>query len=1067
MSRLPSQSPDMGNYNNIGGVTNGGASSTSPPPPVPSSPTPSSSTPYHIICTFDSKDARAVLQPNIPNRLWYLTPQGHIVIRDRSGKEVQRINEVSRSGNALCYLAVDATVWVGFASGAIKVFDARTLKLVKEWTRHANNVTTLTQFRGYVASGGADFVVYVWDATSHNHVTQLSGHGNSVNSLVATPTHLFSGSADNTIRVWLCDDAFTCSHVLSGTSGSVMSLLICRGRLWAGFEDGSLRIFDVTDLSLLVTQSEHTRSVNCLAALEREVFSGGVDEYVCIWDSINLILLKTVSCHVGFVSCITRIIVSPTQTEMWTLGHDRKIKCWGTTAPNNTGTIALRGVKSSAGACAECLALQNDVARLQREAQKQIRVLYENMRQQVMNKNKTIERVVAYARQQQDELVRQRQIMEAFDWSATHPTGIDVEREKAFKAEISEKQSIIHKLNEELESQRAAWRQAEERSAVTLASATERISRLQTEASRVADDSARALRLEGELDVERSVNRRLEEEVRQLQRDRDAAHHKSATSKSTAREYAVTGTQCDIEVADDGVTTPTQKYQRGGVELNHDLSTRLDRVASTLGSLIPVLRSVCHQTPSKQSLLSSDDAAPAASTSFTSQEMVQILEFVQTIAGEVSRLSKLLVAQQQPYDNTLLSQINTPVTPATVNVSSDEQLAETPLEEMKLSWDLVQQRCLRLEDELATRDEMISELRNVLSQRDLDIELLRELGKEQTKRGDDLEGDMQQLRHENTALRQRLDKTETEHQALREEIARTSHELEQSAKKLAKAEIERDVAGQQGNGQPPEHSGETTYLRQTVEILLAEKAALEEQKAIMTEMLHKSSDEHWNHVVETRTRPEAATQTSAGARDVEMEDLKLSLKQRERELDASMDIISRLQDEQGIVEEEFRMIEDVMRQKGLDPTSNPEFSTLKKRYQTEHGDGVAVTPPDYYYNTIASITPIKRHSSTSPPRFIVDSAGTTPRTTVAEATARSNNVIMAPAPTPSSQLRGRGARAPDPTVPLIPSYWRPPQPSVSPPRARPVDPNNGMWLPTDVFPPLPSNFQRYARRPMP
>jgi F-box/WD-40 domain protein 7 len=117
-------------------------------------------------------------------------------------------------------------------------------------------------------------------------LSELRGHTKKVTCLELDQAsgQLFTGSYDGTVRVWSCSSGECTSTVPVG--GEVDSMLIEGGFLFAGVKtptaQGFIKAWNMATNQEMVLQG-HTGRVECLAAAQGMLFSGGQDQTIRVW----------------------------------------------------------------------------------------------------------------------------------------------------------------------------------------------------------------------------------------------------------------------------------------------------------------------------------------------------------------------------------------------------------------------------------------------------------------------------------------------------------------------------------------------------------------------------------------------------------------------------------------------------------------------------------------------------------------------------------------------------------------------------------------------------------------
>jgi len=113
-----------------------------------------------------------------------------------------------------------------------------------------------------------------------------NAHNTEVNAMIATANKtLWTGA--KTVRVWSSEGEWRQS--LQTHAGKVLCMLSSRGKVWIGFADGRLLLFDQASAVCIVKlQDEAGNSpVHCLAAGDDHVWSGSGDGHVRCYSEKN------------------------------------------------------------------------------------------------------------------------------------------------------------------------------------------------------------------------------------------------------------------------------------------------------------------------------------------------------------------------------------------------------------------------------------------------------------------------------------------------------------------------------------------------------------------------------------------------------------------------------------------------------------------------------------------------------------------------------------------------------------------------------------------------------------
>eukprot|EP00698_Gefionella_okellyi_P004885 TRINITY_DN14516_c0_g1_i1.p1 TRINITY_DN14516_c0_g1~~TRINITY_DN14516_c0_g1_i1.p1 ORF type:complete len:906 (+),score=185.07 TRINITY_DN14516_c0_g1_i1:79-2796(+) len=102
----------------------------------------------------------------------------------------------------------------------------------------------------------------------------LTGHTDDVLCITVNKSKIISGSEDSTIRIWDCDTG-KCISVLEGHSDAICSLLMLNdATLISGSADGTIREWNVNTFEHIGTYAGHKSTVYCLAVVGASIYSG-------------------------------------------------------------------------------------------------------------------------------------------------------------------------------------------------------------------------------------------------------------------------------------------------------------------------------------------------------------------------------------------------------------------------------------------------------------------------------------------------------------------------------------------------------------------------------------------------------------------------------------------------------------------------------------------------------------------------------------------------------------------------------------------------------------------------
>jgi WD40 repeat protein len=150
--------------------------------------------------------------------------------------------------------------------------------LVHTFTGHTSGVRAVAVTRDgqHIISGSEDKLVKVWSVASKSLVSTCGGHTGDVMAVAAMPDgqRILSGGgySDGTVHVWLLNGILQntfelhTGDVYTHTVNALVALPDNQHAL-SGSDDGTVKLFNVNDGTVLCSFPHHTSQVSCLALL--------------------------------------------------------------------------------------------------------------------------------------------------------------------------------------------------------------------------------------------------------------------------------------------------------------------------------------------------------------------------------------------------------------------------------------------------------------------------------------------------------------------------------------------------------------------------------------------------------------------------------------------------------------------------------------------------------------------------------------------------------------------------------------------------------------------------------
>ena len=184
----------------------------------------------------------------------------------------------------------------GSEDGTVRLWDMETGKVIAKWTGHTKGVRSVCWSADgeRVASGSYDGTVRVWSVESGDGVLRpiKTGHEYVLAVAYSPDTSKFAtgGYNEDAIKIWDATTGKLLSTLEQGSSVWSLAWTSDQKKLIAGFDNGSIRIFNFDSTSFTFQQiavlEDHKDSVTAISLFQNDrlLASASLDNTARIWD---------------------------------------------------------------------------------------------------------------------------------------------------------------------------------------------------------------------------------------------------------------------------------------------------------------------------------------------------------------------------------------------------------------------------------------------------------------------------------------------------------------------------------------------------------------------------------------------------------------------------------------------------------------------------------------------------------------------------------------------------------------------------------------------------------------
>lgn len=142
-------------------------------------------------------------------------------------------------------------------------------------------------------------------------------------------TWLVSGSGDSDVKIWECRPAGGLKFLFSfdGLSGAVFSLGSRDDLLFAGLQNGQVKVWDMETKACIRTILAHSSDVLSLALVGTDLYTASAEGQVLRFDA-SFDCTATFQAHSGAILSTFIMPINEDRFELITAGHDAYVKLW-------------------------------------------------------------------------------------------------------------------------------------------------------------------------------------------------------------------------------------------------------------------------------------------------------------------------------------------------------------------------------------------------------------------------------------------------------------------------------------------------------------------------------------------------------------------------------------------------------------------------------------------------------------------------------------------------------------------------------------------------------------------
>lgn len=229
----------------------------------------------------------------------------------------------AHDSDILCGIIHNNYLITGSSDRTIKVWDIENFKLITKLTAHTGAVYSLAIQNNNLISASTDKTIRIWNLDTLKLSTSILAHENQIYCIYCKDNFLISSSLDKTIKIWNIE-AKSLIGVIK-LELSAWSIIIHQNKVIAGLSDGSLRVFNLANGSLISSCKEHTEAITQIKIYNNKLYTSSKDKTVKIWNIDNLSLINDIKDIKQVIWCL--LIEN---NYIFTGGDDRTLRVYDT-----------------------------------------------------------------------------------------------------------------------------------------------------------------------------------------------------------------------------------------------------------------------------------------------------------------------------------------------------------------------------------------------------------------------------------------------------------------------------------------------------------------------------------------------------------------------------------------------------------------------------------------------------------------------------------------------------------------------------------------------------------------